>query len=180
MSAGSSNIDSVGAWLDDVVDGFGFDAAGAEGTFGDEAARAVADDIHTSAEDVQQEPPGKEFPDNEDKYAAAKAKKYGRTGKSFGLRTGQMLSIESLLGDVAVKHDEVVMQYGTGKPPSSSKSGYLSDEDRSITDVEKARYMTRDGAKTIDFYQLGPYAEKAVAEIGADALERYLKGRAGG
>lgn len=178
MSAGDSNIDEVGRWLDETIAEFGFETETGSGPLGLVAARLIAEDIASSAVDVQAEADGTEFPDNEDRYARFKAEKYGRTGKSYGLRTGQMLSVESLMGEVVVSTETVVMNYGTGKPPTTSKTGYLTAADTSITDVEKAFYIRRSG-KPIDFYQVGPFADEAVKEATADALERHLRRRAG-
>lgn len=177
--AGDSNIDDVGKWLDATIEEFGFQSETGSGPLGRVAARLVAEDIADSAVTVNASADGTEFPDNEAKYAAYKAKRYGRTGKSYGLRTGQMLSVESLMGSVAVSTDSVKMEYGTGKPPSASKTGYLTEADTSITDIEKAWFMTRGGGKAIDFYQLGPHAEAEIAEASADALERHLRRKAG-
>lgn len=175
-----SNVNEVAKWLEDTINSFGFDSDGPGGeTIGAACARAIAEDIQSSAVEVQAEPDGRDFPDNDDKYAAFKAQKYGRTGRAFGVRTGQLFSTESLMGSVKVSGDEMEMGYGTGKPVSTGAggSGYVSSSDRDQTDIEKAVIITSLAKKRIDFYKLGPYAEVEVFEIVAEGLERHIKSR---
>lgn len=184
MSEYTSNIDALAAKIQEAIDSFGFRSAapGGSGDLGEACAKAVAEDIHSSALDGQEEPDGTQFPDNEDRYAAMKAAKYGRTGRSFGFRTGQTLSVESLMGQVEASDDELTMRYGTGRIVSQSDggSGYVADSDRQQTDIEKMYILTNLAAKRIDVYKVGPYAEKEIKILQAQALERHIKSRTGG
>lgn len=179
--AGDSNINEVAKWLDDTIDGVSFElpGSGPDPTLGHACARAVAKDIHDSAKDVQQEPDATEFPENDDRYAAYKDAKYGRTGRAFGFRTGQTFSMESLMGTISVQPNEVEMAYGTGRPVSKADggNGYVSESDKDQTDIEKMYLLTNVAAKRIDPYKIGPYAEAEIVEILAEGLERHIKSR---
>lgn len=179
----TSNIDAVAAKVQAAIESFGFNARSADGgeTVGEACARAVAEDIASSAVDLQQTPKGDEFPDNDPDYAEMKERKYGRAGRSYGIRTGQTLSVESLMGQVEATDDTLTMRYGTGKPPSHAVggSGLVTPADQKATDIEKAEWLTRSNPRTIDFYQVGPYAEKDVKEIVARSLKAHIEQKLG-
>lgn len=179
----TSNIDGLAAKIQAAIESFGFRSHAAEGgTVGDACAEAVAEDIASSAVDLQQTPDGHEFPDNTDAYAKFKDRKYGRSGRAYGIRTGQTFSVESLKGHVEMSDEDLKMRYGTGKPPSRAVggSGYLSPSDQQTADVEKAYYLTNTMPKPIDFYKVGPYAEKEIKAIQAQSLQAHIKDKTGG
>ncbi|WP_165251178.1 hypothetical protein [Paludisphaera soli] len=177
--AGDSNVDSLAARIKALIDSFDFTRPGIEQSMGEDAAHAVAEDIASSAAELQEEPTGGGFPSNEPGYARRKAEKYGVGDPAYGFRTGQTFSLESLLGDVRVGSDEVEMQYGTGRPPErSGASGYISEADKAVTDREKMGFLTA-GANPIHPYEIGPYAREAVREIMAEGLRKHLESEGG-
>jgi hypothetical protein len=54
------------------------------------------------------------------------------------LRTGQMLSQLSLLGQTTIGPQRIELKYGLGVPPSSGSTGYIEDGDMKVTEREKA------------------------------------------
>lgn len=176
-ASSSSNIDGLMASIRRKIDAFGFESRGRNGgTIGDEIATAVAEDIASSAEEVQANPTGGEFPENEEDYAKWKAERYGVGSRAFGLRTGQTFSVESLRGEVEVDGEAMSMTYGTGRPPDgSSKSGYIADSDRETTDVEKMGWLISKNAGQVHPYEVGPYAAAEIKDILADGLKRHLE-----
>ncbi len=71
--------------------------------------------------------------------------KYGWDDTNY--RTGQMLSFDSLLGQVIVTPTLVTIRYGTGLLLKESKSptGYIEPADEKITDDEKSFYAHTQG-----------------------------------
>ena len=147
---------------------------------GKDAAKAVAERIAEAAAD-QKTTDDEPFPNNAPEYAAWKDKKYGVGPDAYGRRTGQMLSLESLLGEVDVSGDEVTIRYGTGQAPErSSASSYISESDKSITDIEKAFFITNSGGKRVTFYKAGAAGREAVAEVLREAVSRAIQEENGG
>lgn len=177
-----SNLDAVRRAVELAVFQFDFESrAAGGGTVGEACQRIIAEDIHESAQDVQADPMGQDFPDNDDDYAEFKERVYGRTGRSYGFRTGQTLSVESLMGELSTNGKEATMSYGTGQVVTRSDggNGYVGDSDRDATDVEKMGYLMDSGRQAIDVYKVGPYAEARAAEAVADALSMHLKEKIG-
>ena len=81
-----------------------------------------------------------------------------------------MLSKQSIAGRVDVSPHEVLINYGTDQPPSRSAApnGYISDEDRKVTDTQKAVWAHQGSpnrpART--FMGVGPGDFEAVVELG--------------
>lgn len=147
---------------------------------GRDAAKAVAERIAEAAAD-QKTTDDEPFPNNAPEYAAWKDKKYGVGPDAYGRRTGQMLSLESLLGEVDVTRDEVTISYGTGQAPErSSASGYINESDKSITDIEKAFFVTNQGGKRLKFYKAGAAGREAVVEVIKEAIGRAIQEENGG
>lgn len=78
---------------------------------------------------------------NKEPYKSWKERKYNVFDLA-GVRTGQMLSQESLRGETTVHPTEVEMVYGTGDPPKSSATGHITDQDKKVTDRQKAEWFT--------------------------------------
>jgi len=147
---------------------------------GKDCAHAIGEAIAEAAAD-QKQTDGVPFPKNDKDYAEMKARKYGFAPPAFGFRTGQMLSIESLLGEIEIDADRVVVRYGTGRAPErSSASGYISEADKRTTDREKADLMHHKARKRAQFFQIGVAGRAAVLEVVKDALTRHLTAAMGG
>jgi hypothetical protein len=178
-----SNIEEVSGWLEGVVRSFGLNVESPDGggSLGEAIADAIAEDIASSAIDVQADPEGEDFPDNEPKYAAYKDRVYGRSGRAYGIRTGQTFSKESLKGQVQIDEDRMTMAYGTGQPPSRGVggAGVVLPSDEQVTDVEKAYYLGSAARQPIDFYKIGPYAEREIEDLAERALAKHIEGMGG-
>lgn len=173
---GDSNVDAVAKHVEDLIATFDFTRPGIEESMGKDALHAIAEDIASSAAALQANPTGDPFPDNEPEYAEYKARKYGMHPPAYGFRTGQTFSLESLLGEQSIGPDSAEMRYGTGQPPSrSSASGYISEADQEITDIEKMYFLTN-GADPIHPYEIGPYAEEAIRDVMEEGLRKHLEG----
>lgn len=169
MSELDSNLDDVAAWVDAAVDSFDFTIAGKDQSLGRDLAGVVADGISERSEPAALDPDGTEWEANEPKYAKRKGKKYDAWQPN--VRTGQMLSVKSLIGGTVVAAQEVELRYGTGQPPDSARKGDLTESDKSITDIEKAFFCS----KSRPFYALdGAIVGAVVAEAG-EALADHLK-----
>jgi len=128
-----SNIDSISRWLDECIDEIGWDLpAGPASTIGEAAMDVIVDGIQARAR-VQQGD-DVEWPDNSPTYADEKFETYGAT--EVNVRTGQMLSRESLKGQATIDKETVEWGYGTGTVSVKAKT----KQDREVTDIEKAYF----------------------------------------
>jgi hypothetical protein len=108
---------------------------------------------------------------NDPKYTARKRKLYNV--ELIGFRTGQMISLPSLLGNVDVAPDTVLITYGTGQPPSSSmSSNYISTSDKAVTDTAKAGYFT---AKKGRWFAIDDPISDKVREYFSDQLGVFIR-----
>src|SRR5262249_31679475 len=118
------------------------------------------------------------WPDNAPGYAQWKAKKYGVFDQP-NIRTGQMLSQQSLIGRTQVEADQITMVYGTGMAANRSATGQGFDSRRDdATDVEKARFAHEGQSRRKvqrPFYELDETISQAVKEEIAEALQDYLE-----
>ena len=165
-----SNVDDVFAWLTRCVDGFSL----AESGRGNSIAETIAQGIEERS-DQRQQGADEPWPENSDNppgkgYRSRKRRKY-KTDKT-NYRTKQMLSRESLLGEVVVNKDSVTINYGTGKPPTAGAEGYIENSDKQITDIEKAFY-----AHQLDrpFFELDEQLIDKVFDDFCDELEEHLQ-----
>jgi hypothetical protein len=126
--------------LEGLVKTFDFTRKGEGESMGKDAALKVAQGI-VNRSAAQQAGVDGIFLANDPKYTADKVKRYGTD--LIGFRTGQMISLPSLLGHVDVTPNTVLMTYGTNTPPSRSiSSSYISTSDQAVTDTQKAEYFT--------------------------------------
>lgn len=171
-----SNIDQVCTWIDDVINSIDFTRPGEDESIGKDVAVSIAQEIADDAAE-QMEPDGTPFPANEAKYAAWKGRKYGMQEPAYGYRTGQMLSLESLIGEVDVKADEVTMTYGKDLPPTrSSASGYISDQDKAVTDRQKMGWMKDKG---VNIYKLSDLVRQRAFELIREWFARVIREKGG-
>lgn len=186
------NVDEVEQALLELIDGFGFDASVEGKAVALDVADAFALGVNAMVGD-QKILGGQPMPPLDWFYSEEKAKDYGFD--IAGYRTGQMLSMVSLIGKLDISRDLLVISYGTGMPPTrgSGPTGYISEEDKEVTDTEKAgwfqegfvgtvSYTTRSG-KSVSyevnrpprpFYGVEPETEAMIVEVIQDNLHKYI------
>ena len=154
--------------------GFGFHATIEGKSLGRDVAGLTADMIAARSIDKEAGASGT-WPQNADNppgkgYRSWKSRKYNVDKPN--IRTGQMLSIESLLGATTVDTHSVQMLYGTGRPPGrSAASSYFDPKtDGATTDIEKAYFCS----DIRPFYELDEEISTAVFERIADCCQEYL------
>jgi hypothetical protein len=135
-----SNLDDIDRWLNEAIASVDFTRPGSEGSLGEDIAHIIAQGIIDRTVAEQKTSDGSPLKENEPKYRARKLKKYGVEQPL--LRTGQMLSLQSVLGETSISADSIEMKYGTGEAPQSSSTGYISDQDKAVTDREKAEHTS--------------------------------------
>ncbi len=172
------NLDQVHAWIRQSVLDFGFHLDDNGQSLGETCAGDVADGIRLRAI-TEKRGAYVQWDDNEEKYAEWKEKKYGIPVGFPNFRTdvspGSMLSPESLQGTRTVSQHEVVMLYGMGLPPTTSRTGYTNNDDTKRTDREKAGYAVTAGRP---FYELDDHFTNApVYQRIAERLHRWLDER---
>lgn len=118
--------------------------------------------------DVQWDP-------NKEPYKSDKAKKYNVFDLA-GVRTGQMLSQESLRGDTTVHPTEVEMVYGTDQAPTRSSTGHITAQDMKVTDRQKAKWFTEGGKDQPErpFYELDQDIADQVFAVVDEALDKIF------
>src|SRR4051812_27183806 len=132
----SSNLDEVVRQIDALVHTMDFDHSVGTMSLGRRMAEKTAEMIQARSvsfqkgSDVQWDP-------NRELYKSDKARKYNVFDLA-GVRTGQMLSQESLRGETTVTATEVEMVYGTDQPPTGSSTGHVTAQDMKVTDRQKA------------------------------------------
>lgn len=166
----SSNIDEVSLWLDGILDSIKFDMPGRDQSLGRDLAGVVAEGIADRSVPDAVGPDGEEWPENHEPYKSWKAKKYDAFQPN--ILTGQMLSLESLLGETTIGPDEVEMKYGTGKAASRARNGAAPPKD-GATDREKAVFAEEHDRP---FYGLdGTIADTCIDEA-SRVVDDYLGG----
>lgn len=167
----TSNAKQVVDDLRRLILSFGFDKTIEGRSIGQDCVGVVADGIAARSIDAQGSPDGS-WPANEPKYKEWKRDKYG--SDLVGVRTGQMLSIESLKGGSIITTHDVEMQYGTGLPPTRSYASAYFDPrtDGSISDIEKAFLFS----KRRPFYVLDDAIADGVLARLESAVAQYLIG----
>jgi hypothetical protein len=166
MASVKSNADQVAGWIDRVIDGFSFALPGEDQSLGRDLAGIAAQGMIDRSVPDARSPDGGTWPANEPTYASWKRKKFD--ADQPGILSGQMLSLESMMGEVNVSADRVEMTYGTGTTPTRARSGAaLTAGQRQATDRQKAEWFTEGGRR---FYGLD---ENIAAEVVAHAGERF-------
>lgn len=164
------NADDVGRWVDEFVATFDFTVPGEDGSLGRDMANKVAEEIANRSVDQGLDSNGEPFKALNREYREWKRKKYHV--EEPGLRTGQMLSVTSLLGNTQVGPELVEMTYGTGTAPVASSTGYISDEDKAVTDTQKAEWFTESGRP---FYELDETIAEEVKKVAVEALNKHME-----
>lgn len=170
-----TNFDQHVAWIKDLVGEFNFKLPGKDESVGKDMANLAAQRMTDRSEQQQGSPDGSIWLANEPRYAAWKAKKHNV--HAVGVLTGQMLSHESMLGQVTIDKEEVTMKYGTGDPARRFRGGESYDVDEPPTDRQKAQWFEEGGRK---FYGLDEQINTELANLAGEALDEYLAERDGG
>ena len=102
-----SNLNSIARRIDEIVAGIKFTLPGDQGSLGRDLAHKVAEEIIDRTVADRKAADGSPLKPNEPKYAARKKKRYGVEQPL--VRTGQLLSLTSVLGKVDVSDDEVTI-----------------------------------------------------------------------
>lgn len=184
-----ASVDRVSDFLDQFLDSVNFQRPGVEASWGEDVAWAVIRGPHTGefggimgrcADQVT--PDGATWPENSDDppgdgYRSRKARKYGWEDTNF--RTGDMLSAQKLYGRTTIEPRKVTLIYGDQTAPTHSVSptGYISEKDKKITDVEKAAYAHESGRA---FYGIGPGDAENVSAVSQEALNMLIRDANGG
>lgn len=151
----TSNLDDLEQWENGAIGGWDF------GTIADDIASEVAAGIRERAFERGLDVDGQPLKDNEPRYAAAKARKFGSTQPL--VRTGQLLSIESLKGEIEAGADSITMTYGENE----------AGEEGGATDRQKAGWVSGDRP----FYALDDsIIDERIMPIVGDSLDRRLEG----
>lgn len=173
----TSNAADIVRQLDGVADSLDFDHSVGNMSLGKRMAEATADAIEVRSV-VYQKGATAQWEPNKSPYREWKEEKYNVYALA-GVRTGQMLSLESLRGETTVTAREVEMVYGTDTAPThSASSSYFSDADGKVTDRQKAGWFTEGGRYQAarPFYELDEDIAAAVFGIVSEAVDRILKG----
>jgi hypothetical protein len=165
-----SNLGEIDAWMKQLVDSFNFQRPGKDQSLGRDIAGAIANGIRDRSVPDAMGPDGDKWDDNEESYAAEKRQKYDADQPN--VRTGQMLSLQSLMGRTTVEPELVEMRYGVDEPPSSAFNGTeLTEGDKAVTDIQKAEWCS----VTRPFYALDEEIKAAARAEAGEALNDHLK-----
>ena len=166
-----SNYARIESWKKELIDSWVFTRPGEDQSLGRDMAGDVAQGIHDRTIEDQRDATGSPLKPNKDPYKTWKEVKLGVYQPL--VKTGQMLSLTSLLGDVTVTDDEILMKYGTGEPPSrsASPSGSLSNQDASVTDRQKAEWNSEERP----FFALDDKIVEALMDRAGDAFDKAAR-----
>jgi hypothetical protein len=178
-----ATADEVVGWLERFAHSFNFTRPGLDQSLGRDMAMAQIQRIlDRCAQFVG--PDGTPWEENSDTptpwmpngYKQWKADHYGWDHPNY--RTGQMLSKASMAGNIEITADEVKIGYGLGLPPRAgySPTGHCSDEDRAVTDREKAEWahMETRHRRARPFFGVGEGDAEAVQKVAFENLSTYL------
>lgn len=165
-----SNIDDVARWLDEVVDTIDFELPGADRSLGRDLAGVVANGIIDRSVPDALDPDANPWAPNEEHYAAWKKKEYD--ADQPGVLTGQMLSLQSMMGETQVTSDAVEMVYGTNTAATRARNGADPPKAKEPpTDRQKAGWFT-DGGR--EFFGLDEEIADDCVEAMGEGIDRYL------
>lgn len=161
-------VENYFRYLDRLLKTFNFTRRGKEHALGVEAAHKVGQGIIDRTIHNQTDANGNAFPVNSPKYDAMKIAKYSTD--RIGVRTGQMLTLISVLGKIELEPFLVTMRYGTNTPPPPAPNA-IYPKDTHVTDTKKAEHFTD---KKGDWYQPDENIADKVREHFADALSDFI------
>jgi hypothetical protein len=171
-------------WFDQFLDSFEFTRPGRDQSLGRDIANELVDSID-GRNSQRVDPDGAAWPPNSTKeppkggYKGWKKRKYGLDDEP-NVRTGQMVSRLSLYGRTKIEPKLVTLVYGIDAPPDSSAAptGYISNADKSTTDVRKAYYAhTGQGPHGTKrrFYEATNEDAVKLAELVQENLNDYIR-----
>lgn len=175
--------DELNQYLTDFVDGFEFTRPGHAGSLARDVAVLQAELIQKRS-GVQEAPDGSAWVENSTKpsprypqgYKAWKLEKYGWDAPNY--RTGQMLSVESLTGDIEITPHEIKIGYGTDSSPMSggSPTNLLTNRDEAVTDTQKAEcaHNPTGGRPARKFFGTGAGDAEKIVELCQENLNEYI------
>ncbi len=180
----TSNIKDVVNWLEHFVAGFNFTLPGTDQNMGRDLAKVVAGRISERAVQKSRGADPGQWRENSDNppgkgYKSRKRKAYGwaeSDGKP-NVRTGQMVSEESCMGDTRVGEQLVEMHYGEDRPPTKNHSPVdrrtpsQIRADEKVTDRQKAGYAVE---MDRPFFEVDDDIEEAVIEEARLHLNNYI------
>jgi hypothetical protein len=175
------------AFLEGFVDSFDFTRPGIDQTLGRDVKGLAAQRIYDRAITTKGGVSGP-WPENEPVYAAAKEKRYDTDPQDPNVRTGQMLSQQSIEGRSTVEPKQVTMVYGTNTLPNGLRDGGAlplktrgPNKGQPIddkTDVEKA-YFAHTGQSMHKikrpFYEVNESDAEAVVELCQENLNDLIR-----
>lgn len=164
-----SNEDSLEADLRALIDSWDFTAPGEQQSLGRDVVGEIAAGIHDRTVAEKKDAHGEPLKPNEKRYAARKAREF----QSFQplVRSGQLLSLDSLVGRVDVTPDKITMNYGTNSAPSRvfGPSGNLRQNEP--TDRQKAEWNSEERP----FYALDErIVDERVLPAVAESLDKHF------
>ena len=167
----TSNAIEVQKEFLDLIAGFNLTLPGRDQSIGRDMAVAAAGGIVVRTVIDQEDSSGNPLKPNNPKYAARKLKEHDVS--KVGILTGQMLSMASVMGKVAVGPESVEVSYGTGEKPSAyATRGTITGKEP--TDVQKAGYFADRGN---EFFDLDATIEDEIFVVARDGLAAYLEDR---
>ncbi|WP_422927029.1 hypothetical protein [Singulisphaera sp. PoT] len=170
--SGSSNIDEIEAKIKALVDSVSFTMPGENQSLARDIVDLVVTEIADRTLDRKQQADGTALKANSPAYAAYKARRYKVDPHAPLVRTGQLLSQESLRGRPIISANSIEMRYGTGQPPAKAASGVpLSKADQNTTDLEKAKHVSKDRP----FYELDDDIAEKVVELAGRVILKHFK-----
>ncbi len=169
MASLNSNQPEVDAALASIVEDWDFTSVGQDQSLGRDLATGQAEQMYDRGA-AGVDPDHVDWLANEDRYRRYKKKHYGVVQPN--IRTGQMLSRESLRGETTISADLVEMKYGTATPPTKTAvQGELTDADKSITDIEKAFFCS----PTRPFYAINADDAEKARETSQESLDKFAE-----
>jgi hypothetical protein len=163
-----SNIDDIDRWLNEAIASVDFTRPGSEGSLGEDITHIVARGIIDRTAAEQKASDGSPLKALDPRYKARKQAKY--QVDLILVRTGQMMSLQSVLGETSISADSIEMRYGTGEAPQTSSTGYISDQDKAVTDREKAEHTSAERP----FYGLDDQISDAIMDHARDWLDNEI------
>ena len=133
-----------------AIQTFGFQLTVERRAVGKLIADDIAEGIHKRSIETQSSQSEREWPENSDnpagkRYRARKNMKVGT--EPTNTRTGHVLSVGPIRGEVIIEDGKITMRYGTGGCPNEASNGAaLTHQDATTTDLEKsldAHWQTR-------------------------------------
>jgi len=170
-----TNAADVGEALVKEIQSFGFRSTHEGRALGEIIVEEIAEGIAIRSTEQQMSPSAGTWPENSDNpagkgYRSRKKKKYGTD--LVNERTGQMLSIQALKGEVKISDRLIEMRYGSATCPQSAKNGAtLTNQDATTMDIVKAFYAERQGR---GFYELDQDITDKTFNSTSEALGQHL------